>query len=93
MAWYGPVGIGIFFLALIVSLILYLLYRKFYPIVYVIFLSLYMFTLSYLIDVFKLNRDLILGLLALTAVVMMLLGYYFKKQVLTAPPVKGAIKR
>jgi len=91
MVWYQPVGIGIFFLSAIVSLILYLLYRKFYPIAYVIFLALYIFTLSYLIDVFQLGKNWILGLLAVTAVVMMFLGYYFMKQV-PIPVAKGPRK-
>ncbi len=80
MAWYPFVGYGVFWIGLIVSIILYAMKRKWYPIMYLISVSLYIFTAGFIIDVFNLSKNLILLTLAFSALVMIGLGMYLSKK-------------
>lgn len=80
MAWYPFLGYGIFWIGLIVSIILYAMKRKWYPIMYLISVSLYIFTVGFIIDVFELSKNGILLTLALSALVMIGLGVYLSKK-------------
>jgi CDP-diglyceride synthetase len=80
MAWYPFLGYGIFWIGLVVSIILYAMKRKFYPIMYLISVSLYIFTVAFIIDVFELSKNGILLTLAFSALVMIGLGIYLSKK-------------
>jgi UDP-N-acetylmuramyl pentapeptide phosphotransferase/UDP-N-acetylglucosamine-1-phosphate transferase len=78
--WLGPFGWGIFFIAFIVAIILFAVKRKFYPIMYLISIATYIFTLGFVIDAFDLSKNFILLLLALSAILFILAGVYFAKK-------------
>jgi UDP-N-acetylmuramyl pentapeptide phosphotransferase/UDP-N-acetylglucosamine-1-phosphate transferase len=74
--WYPVLGGGIFWIGLIVSIILFAVKRKWYPIMYLISIALYIFTLGFAIDVFDVSNNVIMLLLAFSAFLMILLGVY-----------------
>ena len=76
MAWYPILGWGIFWVGLIVSIILFAVKRKWYPIMYLVSICLYIFTAGFMIDVFDMGKNGILGVLAFSALIMILLGFY-----------------
>ncbi len=80
MVWYPILGYGAFWIGAIVSLILYLVKRKWYPIMYLISVALYIFTIGFVIDVFNLSKNWILGILALSATIMLGMGYYVSQR-------------
>jgi len=75
--WLGPLGWGIFFIGLVVAIILFAIKRKFYPVMYLASIATYIFTVGFVIDAFDLSRDVTLLLLALSALIFILLGFYF----------------
>ncbi len=78
--WYPFLGGTIFFIGLVVSIILYAAKRRFYPIMYLISIALYIFTVGFAIDAFDFSRNLILLTLAFSTLVFIFLGYYFTKK-------------
>ncbi len=80
MAWYPYMGHGIFWIGLVVAIILYAMKRKWHPIMYLISVSLYIFTVGFVIDVFDLSKNGILLSLAFSAVVMIGVGFYLSKK-------------
>jgi len=80
MAWYPFLGYGVFWIGLVVSIIIYAMKRKWYPIMYLISVSLYIFTVAFVIDVFDLSKNGILFTLAFSALVMIGLGIYLSKK-------------
>ena len=58
--WYPFLGWGVFWIGLVVSIILFAMKRKFYPIMYLISISLYIFTTGFVIDVFDMGKNGIL---------------------------------
>lgn len=80
MAWYAALGYVVFWFALIISIILYVAKRKWYPVMYLLSVSLYVFTAGFVIDVFDLTKDGILLVFAFSAVVMISLGAYLSKK-------------
>lgn len=79
MAWYPILGWGTFWVALIIGIILFVKSKKFYPIIYLISISLYIFTAGFMIDVFEFERLGIMTTLILSAIIFMVLGYYFSR--------------
>lgn len=79
--WSSALGYGIFWIGLIASIIIYIFKRKFYPIIYLISISLYIFLVGFVIDVFELSKNGILLMLALSTGVMMGLGVYISKKI------------
>lgn len=79
-AWLAPFGWGIFIVGLIVAIVLYSIKGKFYPVMYLISISLYVFTMGFIIDAFDLGKSLTLLLLALTAVLFIVLGMFFSRK-------------
>jgi len=73
-------GHGIFWIGLVVAIILYAMKRKWHPIMYLISVSLYIFTVGFVIDVFDLSKNGILLSLAFSAVVMIGVGFYLSKK-------------
>lgn len=79
MAWYGILGFGIFWVSFLIAIILFASYKKFYPVLYMISISLYIFSVGFLIDIFALPKIGILVTLVFSACLFMVLGYYFSK--------------
>ena len=80
MTWSTILGWFIFWIGLISAIILYATKRKFYPILYLISISLYFFTLFYIMDVYDLSKNWIILMLAISAVVMIGIGFYLSKK-------------
>lgn len=80
MTWSITLGWFFFWIGLITSIILYATKKKFYPIMYLVSLSLYFFTLFYVMDVFDLSKNWIILLLGISAVVMISIGFYLSKK-------------
>lgn len=78
--WYSFLGYGVFWIALVVSIILYAMKRKWYPIMYLISISLYIFTVGFVIDVFDLSKNWILLILGFSSILMIGLGLYLSKK-------------
>lgn len=79
-AWYPYLGYGVFWIGLVVAIILYAMKRKWHPLMYLISISLYIFTVGFIIDVFDLSKNWILLSLALSAIIMIGLGTYLSKK-------------
>lgn len=77
--FYGMWGWGIFWISLIVGIILFVKSKKLYPVIYLISIALYVFTAGFVIDAYSLGKLGILLTLVISAIVFMLLGYYFSK--------------
>ena len=83
MVWYPILGTSIFWLGLIASIILYAVMRKWYPMMYLISICLYIFTVGFVIDVFDFVKNSIL----LTFLVFV--GWYLSKtRKVSLPPKK-----
>ncbi len=80
MAWYPFLGHTVFWIGLITSIILYAVKKKWHPIMYLVSVSLYIFTIGFVMDVFDLSKNWILLLLAFSAGVMIGLGLYLSKK-------------
>jgi len=80
MAWYPYLGYGIFWIGLVVAIILYAMKRKWNPIMYLISVCLYIFTVGFVIDAFDLSKNGILITLAFSALVMIGLGFYLSNK-------------
>ena len=78
--WYPFLGYGVFWIGLVVSIILYAMKRKWYPLMYLISISLYIFTVGFVIDVFDIGKNGILLILALSSAIMIGLGVYLSKK-------------
>ncbi len=65
---------------LILLMILYARGKKLYRVMYILSAFTYSMLIMYLIDAYDLNRDWILGLLALSTIIMMFAGYHFHKK-------------
>ena len=76
-SWLGPFGWGIFFIGLVVAIILFAIKRKFYPVMYLVSIATYIFTIGFTIDVFDLGKGGVLLVLAFSTVVFIGLGLYF----------------
>lgn len=75
--WLAPFGWGMFFVGLIISIIIFAIKRKFYPVMYLVSVATYIFTVGFAIDIFELSKEGILLTLAFSALVFILLGFYF----------------
>ncbi len=78
--WLAPFGWGIFFIGLVVAIILYAVKQKFYPVMYLISIATYIFTIGFIIDAFDLGKNAVLLLLALSAIIFIAIGFYFSKK-------------
>jgi len=76
-SYLAPFGWGIFFIGLMAAIVLFAIKRKFYPVMYLVSIALYIFTIGFIIDIFDLSKNGVLLLLAFSALVFILLGLYF----------------
>tara|TARA_Y100000310_G_C20431739_1_gene691813 strand:- start:366 stop:635 length:270 start_codon:yes stop_codon:yes gene_type:complete len=77
--FYPFVGWATFWVAFIAGIILFIKYRKLYNIFYLVSIALYIFTTSFMIDVFEFGKFGILTTLIISAILFMLLGFYLSK--------------
>src|SRR3989344_2183652 len=82
MAFYSVFGISIFWMSLIASIILYAVKRKWHPIMYLIAISFYIFSVGFVIDVFDLKKNGILITLAISSIIMIGIGYYLSTKII-----------
>jgi len=75
--WYPLMGWAVFWIGLIVAIVLFSSYKKIYSVFYLVSVSLYIFTVGFMIDVFKFGKGPILTTLVFSALLFMVLGYYF----------------
>jgi len=77
--WYPFLGWSVFIIGLIIAIILFSVYRKFYPVLYLISIALYIFTAGFFMDVYDLSKGGILLVLVFSAVLFMIVGWYFSQ--------------
>jgi hypothetical protein len=82
--WLSPFGWTIFFIGLVASIIIFSIKQKFYPVMYLISIATYVFTVGFIIDAFDFGKNGVLIMLAISAALFILLGVYFSKK-LNAP--------
>lgn len=75
--WLGAFGWGIFFLGLVAAIILFAVKRKFAPVMHLVSIVTYIFTIGFIIDAFEVGKNGVLLLLAMSAVIFIALGFYF----------------
>ncbi len=78
--WLSVLGWGIFFIGLVLAIVLFAIRKKFYPVMYVVSVALYIFTIGFIIDAFNIGKEGNLILLAFSALVFIVLGMYFGKK-------------
>lgn len=78
--WLAPFGWGIFSIGLITAIILYAINRKFYPVMYLVSIATHIFTIGFVIDAFKLSKDLVLIILGVSSLIFIVEGFYFSKK-------------
>ena len=79
MVWYPFLGWGVFIIGLIVAIVMFSNMKKIYPIFYVASIALYIFTAGFFIDVYDLAKGGVLLVLVISAILFMLLGWYFSR--------------
>lgn len=76
--WSIAIGFFVYFIAIILAIIFYVLYRKFSLVVYTASISTLIFSIFYAIDVFDFSRNLIMLTLIISTVAFFALGKYFQ---------------
>jgi len=76
-SWLSALGWGIFFLGLVASIIIFSVKRKFYPVMYLASIAIYIFTIGFMVDAFKLGKNWILILLVISSILFILAGVWF----------------
>ena len=84
--WYPFLGWSIFWIGLIVGIILFAKSKRLYSVFYVISIALYIFTAGFMIDAFNFGKNGILITLVFSAILFMVLGYYFSKVLRSETP-------
>jgi len=81
MATWAPVVFWILLVPLlIIMLIVYLRSKRLYRLLYITSVFTYAMTIMYFIDAYSLGRNAIIGLLLLSSLLMIYLGYWMRKQ-------------
>ena len=75
--WLAPFGWSIFFFGLIAAIVIFAVKKKFYPVMYLVSIATYIFTIGFTIDILNLGKNGVLLLLAFSALIFILLGLYF----------------
>jgi hypothetical protein len=79
MVWYPFLGWSVFIVGLIVAIIMFSNMKRLYPVMYVASIALYIFTAGFFMDVYDLSKGGILLVLVISAIIFMLLGWYFSR--------------
>lgn len=77
--WSILVGTLVFIVAIIFAAYYYIKYRKVFLILFIASISTYIFAVFYTWDVFNLNKNMVLLMLAFSTIIMLFLGKYFSK--------------
>jgi len=78
--WVSVLGWSIFFIGFIVAIILFASIKKFYPVMYLVAISTYIFTIGWAVDVFSWDKNARLLVLGFTSILFIALGFYFTKK-------------
>lgn len=81
MVFYQFLGWSTFWIGLLISIILFIKYKKLYPIVYLLSICLYIFSVGFMIDVFKFGKLGIMISLIFSSILFILLGLYFSNMI------------
>jgi len=73
---------------IILLFVVYIKSRKLYRLLYIVSVFSYAMTIMYSIDAYQLGRNAIIGLLALSSVLMIYVGYWFHKHQIMAKPAR-----
>ncbi len=90
--WSIALGVLVFIVAIVFAIYYYYKYKKLFLIAFVASIATYVFAVFYTWDVFELNKNWILLILAASAVVMAILGKYFSKIELKPSKVHTSLK-
>jgi drug/metabolite transporter (DMT)-like permease len=77
--WSIAVGVLTFIVALIFAVYFYLTYKKMSLVIFTASIATYIFAVFYTWDVFELNKNWVLAILGVSAILMILVGTYFSK--------------
>lgn len=77
--WSIGVGVLVFIIAIVFAAYYFFKYKKVFLVVFIASIATYVFSVFYTWDVFELNKNWILAILAFSTVVMFFLGKYFSK--------------
>ena len=80
MSWSSLMSYASLWIGLIASIMIYSTKGKWYPIMYVISVSVYIFTFGFVIDAFNLSKDGILILLIFSTIIMIGLGFHLSRK-------------
>lgn len=81
MVFYQFLGWSTFWIGLLISIILFIKYKKLYPIVYLLSICLYIFSVGFMIDIFKFGKLGIMISLIFSSILFILLGLYFSNMI------------
>lgn len=90
--WSIALGVVIFLIGIVAAIIYYLRYKKWFIILYVAALAVFIFSIFYTWDVLELKGFGVMLLLALSAGVMIFLGKHFSKVTLEEDKVHTSLK-
>jgi len=76
----GAIGVVMFWAVVIVGVILFSAYKKFYNLLYLFSVSLYIFAVIYWIDVFELGKNAILLILLFSSIILIFVGIHLSKR-------------
>jgi hypothetical protein len=74
-------GWFVFVISFILAVVLFAVYRRLYPVFYLVSIAFYVYTMGFMIDAFNFGRFGILSTLVISAVVFILAGYYLSSVV------------
>lgn len=80
MVWFPMLGDVIFLIGLVVAIILFAIKKKWFIIMYLISICVYIFTIGFVVDVFDFSKDQTLLILAFSSAVMIGAGVYLSKE-------------
>lgn len=72
-------GWGVFIISFVLAIILFARYKKLHPVMYMVSISLYIYTAGFSITAFHIQKFGILTILVVSAIIFMLLGFYLSK--------------
>lgn len=92
-SWSIAVNVLAFIIAIIFTLYYYLRYKKLFLIFFIVSVTTYIAAVFYTWDVFELNKNWILLMLAVSTAIMFFLGRYFSHIKLTPINVQTSLKK
>ncbi|MDA3855631.1 MAG: hypothetical protein PF569_05195 [Candidatus Woesearchaeota archaeon] len=90
--WSIGLGILVFIIAIVFATYYYLRYKKFFLVLFVASVSIYIFAVFYTWDVYDSNKNIIMIMLVISTIIMLFLGKYFSKFKLKANKLHTSLK-